>query len=138
MWWLFSRVHATLYVTMSVRRSVGPSVRRKSLRPKSLFWVFRAEWRSDLSYCPCPTTIQPLPTRTQLMLPCIQPCFICSPKLSKGGLHRLVYASGICIWYVHICSLKELTDLPTSLLSCNSSFDHNREVHVLVKTIFIP
>ena len=76
---VFSRVHATLYVTMSVRRSVcpsvGPSVGRKSLRSKSFFWAFRAEWRSDLSYCPCPTTILPLPTRTRLMLPCIRPCF---------------------------------------------------------------
>ena len=39
---VFSRVHATLYVTMSVRWSVGPSVRR-SVRPKSLrsaFWCF--------------------------------------------------------------------------------------------------
>ena len=31
---IFSRVHATLYVTMSVRRSVGPSVRPKSLRTR--------------------------------------------------------------------------------------------------------
>ena len=27
-----------------------------------------------MSYCPCPTTILPLPTRTRLMLPCIRPC----------------------------------------------------------------
>ena len=68
--WLFSRVHATLYVTMSV----GPSVRPKSLCSALLFSVFWAERRLDLSYCPCPTTILPLPTRTRLMLPCIRPC----------------------------------------------------------------
>ena len=28
-----------------------------------------------MSYCPCPTTVLPLPTRTRLMLPCIRPCF---------------------------------------------------------------
>ena len=67
----FSRVHATLYVTMSVRPSVGPSVRPSKIT--SLFQAYRAERRSDLSYCPCPATILPLPTRTQLMLLCIRP-----------------------------------------------------------------
>ena len=64
---IFCRVLLDSIVTMSVRR--------KLLRPKSLFWAFRAEWRSDLSYCPCPTTILPLPTRMRLMLPCIRLCF---------------------------------------------------------------
>ena len=27
-----------------------------------------------MSFCPCPTTILPLLTRTRLMLPCIRPC----------------------------------------------------------------
>ena len=40
------------------------------------FQAFGAEKRTDLSYCPCPTTIMPLPTRTRLMLSCIQPCSI--------------------------------------------------------------
>ena len=38
--------------------------------------MFRADRRSVLSYGPCPTTILPLPTRTQMMLPCIRPCFL--------------------------------------------------------------
>merc|ERR1712212_495733 len=64
---------------------VGPSVRwsarllvRPLVRPSEitlLFQAYRAERRSDLSYCPCPVTILPLPTRTRLMLPCIQPCW---------------------------------------------------------------
>ena len=66
---VFSSVHATLYVTMSVRWLVGRLVGR-SVR----FWAFRAK-RKDFSYCPCPATILPLPTRMWLMLPCIQPCF---------------------------------------------------------------
>ena len=75
---VFSRVHATLYVTMSVRRSVRRSVRWSVCRSEitSLFLAFGAEGRSDLTYCPCPTTILPMPTRTRLMLPCIWPCFI--------------------------------------------------------------
>ena len=67
---VFSRVHATLYVTMSVGPSVGPSV------ITSRFWAFRANRRADFSYCPCPATILPLPTRTRLMLPCIRPWFL--------------------------------------------------------------
>ena len=70
--YIFSRVHATLYVTMSVGPSVRPSVGRSEIT--SLFSAFRAERSSDMSYCPCPTTILPLPTRTRLMLPCIRPC----------------------------------------------------------------
>ena len=61
----------------SIRHYVGPSVRWLVGRSEitSLFQVFRAERRSVLSYCPCPTTILPLPTRTRLMLPCIRPCY---------------------------------------------------------------
>ena len=51
-----------------VSRSVGPSI------ITSRFWAFRAKGRADFSYCPCPATILPLPTRTRLMLPCIRPC----------------------------------------------------------------
>ena len=40
----------------------------------SRFWALRAKTRADFSYCPCPATILPLPTRTRLMLPCIRPC----------------------------------------------------------------
>ena len=40
----------------------------------SCFWAFRAKRRADFSYCPCPANILP-PTRTQLMLPCIRPCY---------------------------------------------------------------
>ena len=58
----------------SLCRSVRPSVRPKSLRFASLFSTFSGKRRSDLSYCPCPTTILLLPTRTRLMLPCIRPC----------------------------------------------------------------
>ena len=47
---IFSRVHATLYVTMLVRRLVGPSV------ITSRFWLFRAKGRADFSY------ILPLPS----------------------------------------------------------------------------
>ena len=61
---------ACMRLYTSLCRSVGPS------EITSLFQVFRAERRSDLSYCPCPTTILPLPTRTRLMLPCIRPCFL--------------------------------------------------------------
>ena len=60
-----------MLVGRSVRRSVYPSVRPSEIT--LLFQVFRAERRSDLSYCPCPTNILPLPTRTRLKLPCIQP-----------------------------------------------------------------
>ena len=81
-------MHATLYVTMSVRRSVGPSVRPKSLRFASLFSAFRGKRRSDLSYCPSPTTILPLPTRTRLMLPCIRPCFL---KIKYFCWHRIFF-----------------------------------------------
>ena len=70
---IFNRVHATLYVGrsvgQSVRWSVGPSV------ITSRFGGFRAKRRADFSYCPCPATILPLPTRTRLMLPCIRPCY---------------------------------------------------------------
>ena len=60
----------------SLCRSVGPLVRRSVRRSEitSLFSAFRAERRSDLSYCPCLTTILSLPTRTRLMLLCIRPC----------------------------------------------------------------
>ena len=53
-------------------RLVGPSVHPKSLHSASLFSVFLAERRLDLSYCPFPTTI--LPTRTRLMLSFLRPC----------------------------------------------------------------
>ena len=39
------------------------------------FCAFRAERRANLSYCPCPSAILPLSTRTWLMLPCIRPCY---------------------------------------------------------------
>ena len=68
----FLVAYTRLYTSLC--RSVGRSEITLS-EITSLFWTFRAEWRSDLSYCPCPTTILPLPTRTQQMLPCIRPCF---------------------------------------------------------------
>ena len=86
---------ATLYVTMSVRRSVGPSVSRSvgpSVRRSvitSRFWAFRAERRANLSYCPCPDAILPLPTRTRLMLPCIRPCFLINTHFL--GLRLIVF-----------------------------------------------
>merc|ERR1712087_858143 len=58
-----TQLYTSLY--WSVGLSVGPS------EITLLFLAFRAERRSDLSYCPCPTTVLLLPTHTQLMLPCI-------------------------------------------------------------------
>ena len=69
---------------MSLCRSVCWSVGHpKSLCYASLFSVFWAE-RFDLSYCPCPTTILPLPTRMLLMLSCIRPCFVPVSATSFG------------------------------------------------------
>ena len=59
-----------LYTSLSVHPSVCPSV------ITSRFWAFIAKRRADFSYCPCPATILPLPTRTRLMLPCIRPCYV--------------------------------------------------------------
>ena len=84
---VFSRVYATLYVTMSVRGSVRRSV------ITSRFWAFRARRRADFSYCPCPATILPLPTRTQLMLPCIRPCFF---KFLYSDLNYFLF---ICFFF---------------------------------------
>ena len=67
---IFSRVHETLYITMSVHPSVGLSV------ITSHFWAIRAERRADLSYFPWPGGILPLSTRTRLILSCIRPCFV--------------------------------------------------------------
>ena len=82
-----------LYTSLcrSVVLSVCPSV-----RPKSLSFFRRLEFNRDQirallrleSYCPCPTTILPLPTRTQLMLPCIRPCS--QLNLKNRTLHVVV------------------------------------------------
>ena len=53
-------IRKRVYITMAVGRSVITS----------RFWEFRAKRRADFSYCPCPATILPLPTRTRLMQPC--------------------------------------------------------------------
>ena len=66
---MFHFLVACTRLYMSLCRSVGPSVRRSVIT--SRFWAFRAKRRADFSYCPCPSTILPLPTRTRLMLPCI-------------------------------------------------------------------
>ena len=72
---VFSRVHVLCRFM-----SVGPSVCPSEIT--SLFQAFRDERRSDLSYCPCPTTTLILPTLTRLMLPCIRPClFFFLPEL---------------------------------------------------------
>ena len=79
------------YVGRSVGPSVGPSV------ITSRFWAFRAKRRADFSYCPCPATILPLPTRTRLMLPCIRPCWLLNEvwilvdkQTPKRGIPQLV------------------------------------------------
>ena len=56
---VFSRVHATLYPTVSVRRSVGRSVTHL------FFQRFSGSFSSLL-----------LPNRKRLILPCIRPCFL--------------------------------------------------------------
>ena len=62
-----------LYVTMLVGWLVSQLVGRSIIT--SRFCAFRAKKRADLSYCPCPDAILPLPTGTRLMLSCIRPCF---------------------------------------------------------------
>ena len=89
----------------SLCRLVGPSVRR-FVRPSvitSRFWAFRAKRRAEFSYCPCPATILPLPTRTRLMLPCIRPCwskilFLKYPLM--GEKKRNLQAVGILLFHV--------------------------------------
>ena len=65
---IFPFLVACTQLYTSLCRSVRQSV------ITSRFWAFRAERRAYFSYCPCPATILPLPTRTRLMLPCIRPC----------------------------------------------------------------
>ena len=71
----------------SLCRSVCPSIGRSIIT--SRFWAFRAKRRADFSYCPCPATILPLPNRTQLMLPCIQPCFSLNTLCNDGFTRKI-------------------------------------------------
>ena len=122
--WNFLVACTRLYTSLcrSVRRSVRPSVRpsvgRKSLRFASLFSAFRAERRSDLSYCPCPTTILPLPTRTRLMLPCIRPCslliFHVVWRVQIIFLHSIL-PFHITFWF-HFINIMFLSDKGSNIL----------------------